>query len=445
MRTVLERVGEKHRYIILIAVVFWTAFLNNFLCIAEENTLKVIVTRETDAQNWPAEEAFFSHHPESVIEYTLYTEDQLFSQLLSQTVEADIVILPYGILNNLAEKGYLNYLDDAAGIYEYPAQLLDLRRLFVRNNRVFALPTSIRQEFLAWNEGIGNRINLLYPGPETWEWNEFAELAEYFPCDSDDDGTADTYLIYGESVSGYPYLNNVCLGMFQQYIASHFEFNTFQRDYLNLFRKIVANKALLNISSMTGNGLYTILERVASDNPIEYMDRLMSDEKGNMLFLPMPSLANEDTAHTGYLWGCGVLKNAISPDLAADFISAMISDDALDCAVQMRYDQLVSLAAPHKEYQYSAYNQPEFASRGDAPVFEICPGRDFAMDDFLCSNEAFQQSQSFRAQLSVHTIPVGRDFYDAAFAVIQEWLEGYIDDDGMTERVNYLLDIANGL
>ena len=232
--------------------------------------------------------------------------------------------------------------------------------------------------------------------------------------------------------------------MFQQYTASHFEFDTFQRDYLNLFRKIVANKALLNISSMTGDGLYTILERVASDNPIEYMDRLMADENGDKLFLPMPSLAKEDTAYTGYLWGCGVLKNAISPDLAADFISAMISDDALDCAVQMRYDQLVSLTAPHKEYQYSAYNQPAFTSKGDAPVFEICPGRNFEMDDFLCSNEAFQQSQSFRAQLSVNIISAGRDFYDAAFAVIQEWLEGYIDDDGMTERINYLLGLAYG-
>jgi ABC-type glycerol-3-phosphate transport system substrate-binding protein len=412
-------------------------------CAAENQILKIIVLNESDAQNWTAEEAFFMAYPEVEIEYVLFSEDQLYSRLITQTVEADLVILPYNVLISLEKNGYLAYLDDAVGIHDYPDQLIDLSRLFMKDGRVFALPISLYQECYCWHEDVGKEIGLSYPGTDPWTWEDYAKLTEKFPI-TNSGSSPDVYLSYGQSVAAYPSLNNVNLEMFFQYVKTHSEFSSFQGDYLELFRKIFVNKAYLELSVTADDNVSVLLGRT-SQNPVELLGADNYDDFGVMLFLPPPVLSDEYVSYPGYLWGCGILNNASSSDLAAGFIRAMLSEKALDYATNMRYDQLVSAAAPRYEYVLpGTLYRPVFSSEGSYPMLRICPGRNFQIWDFSYSEDAFLQSQQFRSLLSVDTAPAGRDFYNAAYAVLQEWLEGRIDDAAMTERMNYLLGLARG-
>ena len=401
----------------------------------EQKSVKIIVTYEENAMNIPAEEAFFSTHPDINIEYILYTEDQLYTHLLSGTTDADLVILPYHILKSMAEKGYLEYLDDIAGLKQYPAQLIDVKKWLMIENRLFALPVRISQNSWYWNDGVGKKLGISYPGNKAWSWTDYEKLSQKFPIDIDHNGHNDTYVMYGSSISAFPALNNVNTDMLEQYIANHSEFDTFKHEYLNLFKLIVTSSALLNINSADYKENQVLLG-ISGNNPVYTLDHMFAEENGDLLFLPPPTLDGTDGPYPGYLNACGILQNAKSKDLATDFIHAMISDEALNYIVMDHYDELISRKSPEWEFisPYSEY-MPVFTQTNDFPVLNISPGRELKVVEFTISEEAFQTAQHFRSKLQVNTIPYRRDFFE-------EWLYGNINDDGLTSRMNYLLEIA---
>ena len=116
----------------------------------EKRSLKIIITNENDSLNYQIEEAFFMIHPDTDIEYILYTEDQLYSHLQAGTTDGDLVILPYNILYHMEEKGYLAYLNDTVGLSSYPEQMIDISAWLTNNDKLFALPISISQNSWYW-------------------------------------------------------------------------------------------------------------------------------------------------------------------------------------------------------------------------------------------------------------------------------------------------------
>ena len=202
------------------------------------------------------------------------------------------------------------------------------------------------------------------------------------------------------------------------------------------------SNALLDMNNEAGDKNQVLLG-ISGNNPVYTLDHMFADEDGDLLFLPPPTMNGEDEKYPGYLNACGVLQNAKSKDLAADFIRAMISDEALNYIVMDHYDGLISRKPPEWEFinPYSEY-MPEFTQSGDFPVLNISADRELMITEFSISEEAFMAAQDFRSKLQVNTRPFGRDFFDAAHAAVQEWIYGNINDDGLTDRMNYLFEIA---
>ena len=412
---------------------------------AENSVLRIAVIYPEDAQNWPAEEAFFAGCPTAEIEYILYSEEQLNARTQAGTTGADLVILPYRNLTVLEEKGYLTYLDDTAGLTEYPEQIIDLSSLLVKNDRLFALPVSIAQDYWCWDESAGDAAGIAWPGTEAWTWEDCVRLAEGFPKDTDNDGEPDIWLMTGARFLALPAFANVNVDMFEEYLNTHSDFTQFMEQYLDLFRSFICCDALLDMDNYTPEKDCTLLSCGGGDNPIAMIDRTTEDGTGTILFLPPPVLEKDDVKYPGYLKGCAVLKDAAAPNLAASFIRAMISGEALNCSVFGEEVRLISAEVPEFSYGSSLNDQylPVFQDDNGIRVFRLGAGRQFAMDfGFGYSEEAFYEAQKFRSLLTVNTVPYERDFYQEAFSTLQEWYLGHIDDAGLAERMSYLLGIA---
>lgn len=408
-----------------------------------ERQLKILIIDEGSALNWPAEEAFFAVHPDTEIEYILYTEEQLFMKLQAGKTDADLVILPYSILVDMEKMGYLRDLGEAVGLSTYPEQLIDLSQWLMEDGRLFALPTKISQDYWLFSESAAKKMGLEYPGMKAWSWEDYAELAEKFPMDTDNDGIDDVYLMNGSSISAFPALTNVNLYMLYQYLMTHHEFDTFATKYLNLFKRVLVDDALLDFSDAREAESLKLL-CVASGNPVDAVGSNSFDENGVIRFLPPPTLTGEDGPYFGYLWGCAMLEEAGSPDLAKDFCSAMLSENALDHFIAGYYDYVVSKDAPQTGYyDFIGTFMPKFSQRDGSPRYQVRAGRELQTDAFVTFLDGFQTAQEFRSKLTLNPIPFGRDFYDAVHAALQEWLYGNLDDDGLTERMSFLLGIAD--
>ena len=432
--------------ILVIICIFVCIIMLSGMAAAEQKKIRIVICREQDAQNWAVEEAFFAVHPDVEIEYLLYSEDQVYSRLMAKTIQADLVILPYNMLLSMTENGYIRNLEDAASLHEYPNQLLDLHALLTKNDNLFALPVSIYQEYWCWDETVGKKVGLDYPGENySWNWEDYAALAESFPYDTDQDGINDTYLTYGECVPACSMLKNASLGMLFEYVSTYKEFSTFMEEYLELFRKIVIDDALLDMFSLPETDAHVLLSRMSTENPIEYMLQDSSSGEAEYRFLRPPTL-NGEGPYSGYLWGCGILTDAISLDLSIDFINAILSDHSLDYAAFMRYDQIISSECPVYEYlDLDHQYDPVFVPEGDIHICRVRSGREFEIAEFPFSQEAFEVSQDFRSQLSLHAIPYAPDFYQASYALLQEWLKGQMSDAEFEEKMNYLLGLASGV
>lgn len=409
----------------------------------DNNTLRIIVTNITDAHNWTVEEAFFKNHPNANIDYVLHSEEQLLSQIMARTLDGDLVILPYLFLEKMEDKGYLCYLNDKISIDDCKNKIINYDILSNNENLLYGLPIRITQDYWLWNVALASKIGLKYPGATEWNWEDYISLVDQFPVDSDQDGTDDIYLMYGESVSGYSTLKSVSLDLFFQYLTNHNEFDTFEQLYIDLFRHIIVNNGLLDINNDSKNDMNVLLGRTSIDNPIAYINTNYQGEDDYWLFLPPPSLDKGNQQYSGYLWGCGLLNNASSQDLAVDFLQAMLSKDALNFATDQHYEQLVSATPPTFMYADSLHQyEPAFSSNGEEQIYTVTAGRTFDILEFPFTTDAFAVSQMFRSKLQINTIPYSRDFYDASYAILHEWLTGNINDNELTERMNFLLGLA---
>ena len=100
--------------------------------VAEEKSqsLVIAVVSESDALNLSIEEAFFKENPNAVIEYRLYSANQLNSLLMTNQVDFDMVILDYATLLDMVEKDYLLTLDQI-GLEGYPSGMVDVSNLLM--------------------------------------------------------------------------------------------------------------------------------------------------------------------------------------------------------------------------------------------------------------------------------------------------------------------------
>lgn len=426
--------------------------------LAEEDVLTIAVVSASDALNLPAEEAFFKRCPDAVIEYHLYTEEQLNTALITGTTEFDLAILPYQTLLNMARKGYLASVNQVLEQDGYPTQLLDLSDLLTIDDWVFALPVSVAQQFWIWDEDIAAQAGVSMPEKDAWTWADYAEYARQFPKDTDGDGTADTYLMYGSCLPAYPSFRNVNLNMFTQYAAQYTDFEAFGEQYLDLFRENITGEALLDLADDADAASEVLIREASAANPIDILDGEPADESSDLItfsqmgeqsgyrFLPPPLLDENRVAYAGSMSACGMLKQAERADLAAAFLQAMVSEDALDYGTFAVSEQLVTKNPP--KYMYFDENgncTPAFSNQDDALAYRVCAGRDIPVISFVYSEAAFAASQGFREKLSIDTFLMGRDFYDSAWAYVQEWYDGRMDDAELVRNMQYLFGIAGGI
>ena len=440
-------------------IILFAIILNcHALALAEEDILTIAVMTASDAMNLPAEEAFFKRYPNAVIEYHLYTEEQLNTMLIAGTIEFDLAILPYQTMLNMAKKGYLASVEQVLEKDGYPDQLIDLSDLLTIEGWVFALPVSIAQQFWIWDADIATQAGVSMPEADAWTWADYAECAKEFPKDTDDDGKADTYLMYGSCLPAYPAFRNVNLNMFTQYAAQYTDFEMFAEQYLDLFRENITGDALLDMASDTDAASQVLIQEASASNPIDILDNSAADEQSDSItisqadeqsgyrFLTPPLLDKNNVSYVGSMSVCGVLKQAKRADLAAAFLQGMVLEDALDYGTFAANEQLVSREAP--EYMYFDENgsfAPNFTNQDNALVYRISAGRNIPIISFVYSQTAFAKSQDFRAKLSIDTFLMGRDFYDSAWSYFQEWYYGRIDDAELIRNMQYLFGIAGGI
>ena len=434
---------------IICGIIVSAILLNcHIFALAEDDVLTIAVVTESDAMNLPAEEAFFKRHPNAVIEYHLYTEEQLNTMLITGTSEFDLAILPYQIMLNMAKKGYLTSLDQVLEQDDYPVQLIDLSDLLTIDDWVFALPVSVAQQFWIWDEEIAAQIGISMPEEDAWTWADYAEYAKNFPQDTDSDGKADTYLMYGSCLPAYPAFHNVNLNMFTQYAARSTDFEAFGERYLELFKETLTSDALLDMEDNSDVAPEVLIREASADNPIGIMTESLVEveEQSGYRFLTPPLLDDNDISYVGSMSACGILKHAKREDLASSFLQGMVSEDALAYSTFSLDTQLVSKERPKYAYfDESGSFAPNFVNQNNARSYRVAAGRNIPVISFLYSQEAFEKSQVFREKLSVDTFLMGRDFYDSAWANFQEWYYGHIDDAELVQNMQYLFGIARGI
>lgn len=444
---------------IICGIITFVVLLNcHIFALAEDDILTIAVMTTSDAMNLPAEEAFFKRYPNAVIEYHLYTEEQLNTMLITGTPEFDLAILPYQILLNMAKKGYLASINQVLEQDDYPIQLIDLSNLLTIDDWVFALPVSVAQQFWIWDEDIAAQIGISMPEEDAWTWVDYAEYAKKFPQDTDGDGKADTYLMYGSCLPAYPAFHNVNLNMFTQYAAQYADFETFGEQYLELLKENITSEGLLDMENNSDAASEVLIREASAANPIDILSISLADEQSDPIslsqtdeqsgyrFLTPPLLDKNNISYVGSMSACGILKQAKREDLAVAFLQGMVSEDALDYSTFAVSEQLVSKNPPKYMYFDESGNfAPNFANQNNALAYRVSAGRNIRVISFLYSQAAFAKSQDFREKLSVDTFLMGRDFYDSAWSYFQEWYDGHINDTELVQNMQYLFSIAKGI
>lgn len=423
-----------------------------------ESSLIIGVVSQTDAWNVVLEEAFFETHPDVTIEYRLYTEEQLNALMLTGESDLDLVILPYATLLNMAQKGYLASVYEALGQDTYPEQLLDYSELLTCNGELFALPVSVSQSFWIWDNQVAAKIGIEMPDADSWTWDAYAELARKLPCKvetKDGEDEPDVYLMQGAKVMSYPEFSNVNLGMFKQYAAQYTDFDLFAEKYLDLFREIICNDALLSMQSDEGQ---VLLMQAASDTPLHVLSyefpyvyetdtitvQMTIDEMDGYRLLPPAKLDENQQTYAGTMTACSVLKTAPHDDLAAAFIQSMISPKALEYALLHNEDHLVGHELPTFYYfDMNSSTMPVFTIQNETSVYRVTAGREILISEFMYSREAFEKAQEYRSKLAINTVLLSRDFYDAAWSNLSEWYGGRMTDAELIDAMNFLFGMAH--
>lgn len=372
---------------LLIILLCLTMLISALPATAEEaeQRLVIAITSEESALNLPLEEAFFKANPGVTIEYRLYSSNQLNSLLMTNQADFDMIITGYAGLIDMAEKDYLLTLDQI-GLEAYPAELLDMSELLMYNEKLFALPISIGQEAWFIHYELSEQNNIEYPAKDgAWTWDEYLEFSKRFPILFGKNREKNLYMMTGASLLDYPALQNVQVDMFLNYLALYpNEINRFFTDYFPTFRQVLKSDALMprkldESGILRENRTNDVLMVITSaDNPIGMMQSFMAREGylgtlalmhdpnltfsggpteeeivneilpslNSWMLLPVPVFDKNDVRYLGYMTACGIMKNAEHKELAAKFIEAMYSEEALDMGVVMGKLRLSDANAP---------------------------------------------------------------------------------------------------
>lgn len=446
-----------------------------------EQRLVIAITSEEDALYLPIEEAFFKANPGVTIEYRLYSSNQLNSLLMTNQADFDIIISGYTRMIDMAEKDYLLTLDQI-GIETYPAELLDVSELLTYNGKLFALPISIQQDAWIIHYELSEQNNIEYPAKDgVWTWEEYLEFSKQFPITFGEHGEKHLYMMTGTSFPDYPFLQNVQIDMFRNYIKLYpNDIERFFTDYFPIFRQVLKSDALLPIelseaslsreertndvlvakpvecnpivmvqSCMLREGWLTTLENLR--NPNLTVEGITEEEVLEILptldswmLLPVPVFNKDDVRYLGYMTACGIMKNAEHKELAAKFIEAMYSEEALDTGVLMGESAFMGRQCPSQLIidKYAYY--PAFTDEDGTQVYTVEAGRSFECWPFTSAyaEHMYYEAQEYRSHLAVTRFHAQRDFYNAVWSYLQEWYLGHISDAELQESVTYLVEMA---
>ena len=382
----------------------------------EPQRLIIAVDSEESAQNLPIEEAFFKANPGVTIEYRLYSSNQLNSLLMTNQTDFDMIITGYAGLIDMAEKDYLLTLDQI-GLEAYPAELLDMSELLMYNEKLFALPISIGQEAWFIHYELSEQNNIEYPAKDgAWTWDEYLEFSKRFPILFGKNREKNLYMMTGASLLDYPALQNVQVDMFLNYLALYpNEINRFFTDYFPTFRQVLKSDALMpkeldESGILRENRTNDVLMVITSaDNPIGMMQSFMAREGylgtlalmhdpnftfsggpteeeivneilptlNSWMLLPVPVLDKNDVRYLGYMTACGIMKNAPHKELAAKFIEAMYSEEALDTGVVMGETAFIGRECPSQLILDKYADYPVFMDENGTQVYTVEAGRSF--------------------------------------------------------------------
>lgn len=447
----------------------------------EPQRLIIAVDSEESALNLSVEEAFFKANPGVTIEYRLYSSNQLNSLLMTNQADFDIIISGYTRMIDMAEKDYLLTLDQI-GMETYPAELLDVSELLTYNGKLFALPISIQQDAWIIHYELSEQNNIEYPAKDgVWTWEEYLEFSKQFPITFGEHGEKHLYMMTGTSFPDYPFLQNVQIDMFRNYIKLYpNDIERFFTDYFPIFRQVLKSDALLPIelseaslsreertndvlvakpvecnpivmvqSCMLREGWLTTLENLR--NPNLTVEGITEEEVLEILptldswmLLPVPVFNKDDVRYLGYMTACGIMKNAEHKELAAKFIEAMYSEEALDTGVLMGESAFMGRQCPSQLIidKYAYY--PVFTDEDGTQVYTVEAGRSFECWPFTdtYAEHMYYEAQEYRSHLAVTRFHAQRDFYNAVWSYLQEWYLGHISDAELQESVTYLVEMA---
>lgn len=446
-----------------------------------EQRLVIAITSEEDALNLPIEEAFFKTNPNVTIEYRLYSSNQLNSLLMTNQADFDIIISGYTRMMDMAEKGYLLTLDQI-GLETYPAELLDVSELLTYNGKLFALPISIQQEAWFIHYELSEQNNIEYPAKDgVWTWDEYLEFSKKFPISFGENGEKHLYMMTGTSLLDFPSLQNIQVEMFTNYLKLYpKDIERFFTDYFPTFRQTLKSDALMPMELNESRFLREertndlLVLKSTEDNPIGMMQSFMVREGwlntlenlrnpnltvegiteeevleilptlNSWMLLPVPVFDKNDVRYLGYMTACGIMKNAEHKELAAKFIEAMYSEEALDTGVLTGEAAFMGRQCPSQLIidKYAYY--PIFTDEDGTQVYTLEAGRSFECWPFTdtYAEHMYYEAQEYRSHLAVTRFHAQRDFYNAVWSYLQEWYLGHISDAELQESVTYLVEMA---
>jgi hypothetical protein len=446
-----------------------------------EQRLVIAITSEEDALNLPIEEAFFKTNPNVTIEYRLYSSNQLNSLLMTNQADFDIIISGYTRMMDMAEKGYLLTLDQI-GLETYPAELLDVSELLTYNGKLFALPISIQQEAWFIHYELSEQNNIEYPAKDgVWTWDEYLEFSKKFPISFGENGEKHLYMMTGTSLLDFPSLQNIQVEMFTNYLKLYpKDIERFFTDYFPTFRQTLKSDALMPMELNESRFLREertndlLVVKSTEDNPIGMMQSFMVREGwlntlenlrnpnltvegiteeevleilptlDSWMLLPVPVFDKDDVRYLGYMTACGIMKNAEHKELAAKFIEAMYSQEALDTGVLTGEAAFMGRQCPSQLIidKYAYY--PVFTDEDGTQVYTVEAGRSFECWPFTSAyaEHMYYEAQEYRSHLAVTRFHAQRDFYNAVWSYLQEWYLGHISDAELQESVTYLVEMA---
>jgi len=394
-----------------------------------ERLVIAIVNYESEAENFPIEEAFFKEHPNATIEYRLYTSEQFNSVLMNGQSDFDLAIATYRLTRAMLERGYIQTLD-TIGLTEYPEQLIDLSHLLMVDGKLIGIPLWEVQSCYFWDAGLARKAGISYPASAGyWTWEDFAELCRQLPKDTDGDGEPDVYLMYGTMLADCPYLQNVNPDMILNYLPLHADdMDTFFTEYFDLFREIFTSDALLAFDR-SETKKHVLISYSSGLNPIDRAGTLM----------PIPVFSADEDYQMGGVSSLVLMQNAPHAELAADFLHAALSDEALSL-FSGDETRLMAKKSPTKRVTNQQTLKPVFSDVNGIKNAYVTAGRRYFTS--IYSAGGYSKAQAFRAKLFASTFPGKSDFHGAVWSYLQEWYLGHISDAELQESVTYLVEMA---